>query len=274
MIRQLIFIFGLGLPSTLLAGNYNYPVGARSASLAYASVSLTDLWSSFNNQAGLAWLRAPSIGFHYENRFLVKEYALHAGVFAMPLKPGTGALSYRYFGYSKYHESKIGLAFARKFSKSFSAGVQLNYHQTYLAEGYGIYNALSVEVGLIFKPVENLSIGVHAFNPNRAHSNVTSNEYIPTVFRLGAGYNLLGKAALFFETEKDLDLKPVYKGGIEVKAIENLDLRIGLSTGYMEYTFGVGYHGQLFEFDLAFSHHNILGYTPQASVLVNLSRKK
>lgn len=274
MKRQLFLCLVLVLPSALMAGNYNYPVGARSASLACSSVSLTDVWSSFNNQAGLAWLQAPSLGFHYENRFLVKEYAQHAATIAVPLKPGTGALSYHYFGYSKYHESKIGIAFARKFSKAFSAGVQLNYHQTYLAEGYGTHSALTVEAGVVFNPTETLCIGAHVFNPNRVRSNASTDEYIPTIYRFGASYNLLDKALIVLETEKDLDLRPVYKGGLEVKALKNLELRMGISSGYIEYTFGFGYHSRRFGLDLAFSHHSILGYTPQASVTVNLSRRK
>lgn len=273
MRNQLILFLGLFFHITLFAGNDNYPAGARSSSLATASVSLTDVWSSFNNQAGLAWLTTPSLGFHYENKFLVKEYALQAGTVALPLKPGTGSLSYRYFGYSKYHESKIGLAFAKKLHETISAGVQLNYHQTYLAEGYGSYHALTVEIGILYNPVENLFIGAHVFNPNRAKSNAISEEYIPTIYRLGAGYNILDKATLLFETEKNLDRNPVFKGGLEMSAVKNLDFRVGFGSDYIEYTFGLGYHSHRFSFDLAFSHHYILGFTPHASFTLNLGKK-
>lgn len=271
--HQLAFILGFIYCSNLLGGNINYPAGARSSSLASASVSLTDVWSSFNNQAGLAWLGSPSAGFHYENKFLVKEYALQAGVVALPLKPGTGAVSYRYFGYSKYHEAKVGLAFARKLHKNISAGVQVNYHQTYLAEGYGSYHALTVELGLMYTPIENLFIGAHVFNPNRAKSNAMQEEYIPTVYRVGAGFNILNKATLLFETEKDLEHNPVFKGGMEISMLKNLDFRAGFGSDYIEYTFGLGYKSKRLDFDLAFSHHYILGFTPHASVNIKLGRK-
>jgi hypothetical protein len=272
MKRQLIVILGFIIPIHLNAGNDNYPAGARSSSLATASVSLTDIWSSFNNQAGLAWLKTPELGFHYENKFLVKEYALQAGAIALPFRPGTGSLNYRYFGYSKYHEAKIGLAFARKLHRSFSAGVQINYHQTFLAEGYGSYHAVTAELGVMYTPSENLFIGAHVFNPNRAKSNAIREEYIPTIFRIGAGYTILNKATLLFETEKNIDREPVFKGGLEITALKNLDFRFGFGSDYIEYTFGLGYHSRRFSFDLAFSHHYILGFTPHASFNVKLGR--
>jgi hypothetical protein len=257
----------------LFAGNGNYPVGARSASLATASVSLTDIWSAFNNQAGLAWLENPSFGFHYENRFLVKEYALQAGALALPLKPGTACVNYRYFGYSKYYEAKLGLAFARKLFRTVAVGVQLNYQQTYLAESYGSNNALTAEIGLMYTPLQNLFIGVHAFNPNRNKADADPEEYIPTVYRIGAGYNILDKATILFETEKDIEQKPIFKGGLEITALKNLSLCVGASSADIEYTFGLGYHARSFSFDLAFSHHNILGFTPHVSFILNLKRK-
>jgi hypothetical protein len=269
---QLALILGIHCQIILYAGNINYPVGARSSSLASASVSTTDIWSSFNNQAGLAWLRTPALGFHYENKFLIKEYALQAGTAALPLKPGTGALSYRYFGYSKYHEAKVGMAFARKLHKNIAVGVQVNYHQTYLAESYGSSHALTVEIGLMYTPIENLFIGAHLFNPNRSKSNTIQEEYIPTVYRIGAGCNILNKATLLFETEKDLEHNPVFKGGLEINALKNLDFRIGFGSDYIEYTFGLGYKSRRFAFDLAFSHHDILGFTPHASVTINIGR--
>lgn len=269
---QLILLLSIFCHALLNADNINYPAGARSSALATASVSLTDIWSSFNNQAGLAWLSTPSLGCHFENKFLVREYALHAGAIAIPLKPGTGGLNYRYFGYSKYHEAKVGLTFARKFHKTVSAGVQLNYHQTYLAEGYGNYNALTVEIGLMFTPVKDLFIGAHVFNPNRAKSNADNNEYIPTVYRVGGGYTVLNQVLILLETEKYLDQKPVLKGGLEIEAVKNLDLRFGVGSGYMEYTFGLGYRASRFSFDLAFSHHSVLGFTPHASLMLSLGK--
>lgn len=273
---RLIFtvLFEIVIWISLHAGDINFPAGARSSAMATASVSFTDLWSSFNNQAGLAYLKNSSLGFHFENKFMVKEYALQAGAFAVPLRPGTLGLNYRFFGYSKYHETKIGLPFAMKLHRTFALGVQVNYHQTYIAEGYGTYQALTIEMGMVYKPVENLSIGVHAFNPNRVKSNAAFDERIPTVYRAGLNYTILDKATLAVETEKDLERTAVFKGGMEINALKNLDFRLGFGSDYIDYAFGMGYHARWFAFDLAFSHHYLLGFTPHVSVTLFLSSGK
>ena len=50
-----IFLFFL-LTNKAFGGNDNYPSGARAAGMASTAVMLTDLWSNFYNQAGLARL--------------------------------------------------------------------------------------------------------------------------------------------------------------------------------------------------------------------------
>lgn len=90
-----------------------------------ASVAISDLWSAFNNQAGLAWLETSHAGVYYENRFLMKELG-YKELVAYPLKSGTIGLSFNHFGYSAYNESKIGLAFAKAFGKYLAFGLQLD----------------------------------------------------------------------------------------------------------------------------------------------------
>jgi len=146
------------------AGNINYPAGARSAGLSGASVTLSDAWGTFNNQAALSFLKKPIIGFYFENKFLVQEFELQAGTFAVPFKPGTFGFCYRFFGYSKYNEAKFGLAYGRKFTNHFAVGVQVDYLQTHIAESYGNYNAITAEIGMLAEPIKNFNIGFQIYN--------------------------------------------------------------------------------------------------------------
>ncbi len=146
----------------------NFPIGSRAAALANAYVMESDIWSVYHNQAGLGFYPHFAIGFHHENKFVIKEYALHALAITLPTKPGTIGLSYRYFGYAKYNESKVGLGFGRQFGNGFAAGLQLNLHHTYLEGEFGNRNALTVEGGIQYKPANNLVIGAHVFNPTRS----------------------------------------------------------------------------------------------------------
>ncbi|HYW95048.1 MAG TPA: hypothetical protein VE870_05635, partial [Bacteroidales bacterium] len=130
----------------------NFAIGSRPAAMANAYVMESDIWSVYHNQAGLGFYPHFAVGFHHENKFVLKEFALHALGITLPTKQGTFGLSYRYYGYSKYNESKIGLGFGRQFGNGFAAGVQLNLHHVYQESEFGNRNALTVEGGIQYKP--------------------------------------------------------------------------------------------------------------------------
>ena len=248
------------------AQNYNYEVGGRSAGISHASVALKDYWAGFNNQAALGYLEHPYAGFYFENKFQTKEFSMQAGTFAYPFKPGALSLSYRYFGFSQFYESKVGLGFGRKFTEKFAAGVQIDYLQTFIAEGTGSSQALAAEAGLMAEPVSNLIIGFQVFNPTPANKNKPFEDQIPTIFRTGFAYTLEKKATVLCEVQKDLNSSPLFKAGMELRVIESLDFRVGFSTAIEQYSVGLGYHFKNLLADLAFSHHQVLGFSPKISI--------
>ena len=253
------------------AGNDNYPLGARSAGMATASVMLTDIWASVNNQAALGYLERPAAAVYYENRLNVKELALHAGAFAIPVKSTVIGVNYRYFGYSKYNEFKFGLAVAKRLGEKFAMGVQMNYFQTHFAGDYGNIGALLGEIGLLYEPTENLTVGAHLFNVTQSKQKVKLDEPIPTIMRFGIGYSIQEKAVVSVETEKDLRMDAVFKAGLEYSPINDLYLRCGVSNGNIyQYAFGIGYGWKYFTIDISFSHHKFFGYSPHISLIANL----
>jgi hypothetical protein len=249
------------------AGSDNFPIGARSAGIANTSVTLFDIWSVHHNQAGLGFVTKAGAGAYYENRFLVKELSLKGGVIAYPIKAGTFGVSVSSFGYANYSESKFGLAFGKAFGEKFSAGIQLDYLTTHIGENYGKHGAVAGEIGIQAKPLKNLTIGAHLFNPTRAKLADYSNERTPTIIRLGLDYKFSDKVFVAVETEKDIDHKPVFKAGLEYTPSEVLYLRAGISTNPSLSSFGFGLKLKQFRLDFASSFHSVLGYTPQVGVM-------
>src|SRR5436190_1480934 len=93
----------LAINGLIFAGGDNYFAGARFGAMGFTAVSLSDLWSTHHNQAGLAFLTKPQGGAYYENRYLLKETGLSAFAFALPLtRGGTIGFAYSSFGYSLY----------------------------------------------------------------------------------------------------------------------------------------------------------------------------
>ena len=267
--RITLIIFSSFLTSVCLAGNDNYPLGARSAGMASSSVMLTDIWASANNQAGLGYMEQPVAALYYENRLNVKSLSLQAGAFAIPVQSTVIGVNYRYFGLSNYNESKFGFAIGRRLGEKFALGVQMDYFHTHVAGDYGNFGILCAEIGLLCEPVENLMVGAHVFNVTQSRQKVNLDERVPTIMRFGVGYTIHDRATISVETEKDLRMDAVFKGGLEYSPVSDLFLRCGMSTGTMyQYCFGLGYSWKFFTIDVSFSHHKFLGYSPHISLIV------
>ena len=253
------------------AQNDNFPVGTRASAMANAYVAESDLWSVSHNQAGLGFYPHFAIGFHHENKFVVPEYSLHALGATLPGLNGTLGFSYSYFGYTQFNESKFGLAYGKSFGDKFSFGVQINYHHTYLEGDYGNRNALTVEGGLQYKPVEKIVIAAHIFNPTRSTISESVLDTIPTIMKVGTSIRPIDRLYIGLEAEKELDEDLNLKTGVEYLILESIFLRGGFSTKPVNTTFGLGYKIKKLSADIAFTHHEILGFTPHFSFQVEFN---
>lgn len=252
----------------------NNPFGARQAAMGNTGVVLTDLWAINHNQAGLAELPGLAAGISYEQRYLISNMGLKAGAFVIPTKTGVFGLSISSFGYSLYSQNKAGIAYARSFGKIISVGLQLNYLNSRLGENYGSKSTVVGEIGIMAKLIKGLSIGAHIYNPSRSKLADYDNERIPTIMTFGAAYKFSDKALLNAEVEKDLQLKPVLKGGMEYHIIKQLYLRAGISTNPTQSCFGFGVDIAGFKLDFASSIHPQLGITPHISISYQVNKKE
>ena len=267
----LTLVFLCGGCGLLWGQKDNVCYGGRSAAMGNASVTLADLWSVQNNQAGLAGCKKIAAGIYYENRFLMKETGLKCLAVVVPVKKaGTFGLSVSSFGFNLYNESKIGLAYALSLGQRISAGVQLDYIYTHIAENYGNKGLITFEVGLRAKIIKELVLAVHVFNP--ANLKITSHpqERIPLIYKIGLSYTFTDKAIIATEVEKDMNFKPIFKAGVEYKVAKPVYLRMGINTNPMVYSFGLGFEFYRFKLDISASRHPQLGFSPQASLIFDI----
>ena len=266
-----VVLIGIMCFSKKVSGE-NWPVGGKAAGMSNASVTLTDFWSVHSNQAGLTGVKTFSAGIYYENRFGLKQLSLKSGAVVMPTKAGVFALSMSYFGYSQFNETKTGLAYAKNFGTKFSAGVQLDYLATHIAENYGNSSALAAEIGLRYQINKNIAIATHVFNPTRAKVAAYNDERAPTIFKLGVSYMFSQKVILAVESEKDIQYNPVFKAGIEYHPIKSIYFRTGISTNPVLNSFGFGLELSNFNLDFAASYHQVLGFSPQVSLIYHVTK--
>jgi hypothetical protein len=235
-------------------------------------ITYPDLWSVSHNQAGLGFYNHMSAGFHYERKFGISEFGLNAAAFTLPTSTGTFGISYTYFGYTSYHESKIGLGFGKSLNQWFSAGLQFNYLNIFIADETGNLNGWSVEAGVIAKPLKNMSVGIHIYNPAcSSMTGLSENNRIPVIMNFGMGYEYDDKFIACIEVLKELERPQIFiKTGFEYKVMRYIYIRTGMIISELvSHSFGLGFAVKKISADIAFSHQQIIGYTPHFSVQYN-----
>ncbi|HSO87754.1 MAG TPA: hypothetical protein VLQ91_14450, partial [Draconibacterium sp.] len=241
---------------SILNAAENYPAGARALSLSNAFVSVSDTWSTFHNQAGLAGLESLSAGVFYESRFMVDELSHVAGSLVIPVKSGTFGLSFSQFGKGTYKEHKAGLAFAKSLTKKFSAAIQLDYFSELYPENERARGFATFEAGVVFAATDELILGAHIFNPIQSGIKTPEGlQKMPTVFRIGGHYQFPKMVLLLIETEKNFNNPLLIKSGLEFSPIKNLALRFGVSGKPVTYTAGIGFKTGKIATDIGFSYH-------------------
>jgi len=182
------------------------------------------------------------------------------------------------FGGTLYNEKKAGLAFAKQLGEKFSAGIQLDYLSTQLANGddgyvYGTSGSFAVEGGFLAEPIKDLKIGLHIFNPTKAKLAAYNDELVPTVIRFGGSYKFSDKVLLSSELEKDVDMTSVFKTGLEYHIVEQIFLRGGIATNPGLSSFGFGFKLKQWQVDVASTYHQVLGFSPQVSLVYDFKNE-
>ena len=73
----------------------------------------------------------------------------------------------------------------------------------------------------------------------------------------------------FGHVEKDLEFKSVFRTGVEYHVVDPIFIRCGISNNPSMCSFGFGLRQGLWQFDIASSYHQDLGFSPQVSLLFN-----
>ncbi|MCX6283903.1 MAG: hypothetical protein NTW31_06700 [Bacteroidetes bacterium] len=264
----------LGFSQEALAAGEYRPMGGRASGLAGISVALSDQWSAANNQAGNAFNNGIICGVYFENRFLVKELSYKAMVFSACLKPGAFSFLFQHFGTGKYSEMKTAVAYARKFGKRFSAGIQLTYYRFLIGDGYGSKSLINCEAGLQFRPSKQLSLGFHIINPVPVKINTFSGESLASLFQLGISYNFTESLMVSAEVEKDPLSSVCARLGAECRFAGILSARAGVATGPFRLSIGAGILIKRFSLDFASEYSQVLGFSPAVSLQYQLGKQE
>lgn len=241
-------------------------LGTISKGMGHATVGWQDAWALLQNQSGITAVENTTVGAMIENPYAIKDL-INAGFFAvMPSKVGHWGLSYSQSGTEGFQPWKLGAAYARDFGTRVSASFQLNAQGIF--RPYASNNALTAtgELGIQYRPIENLSMGFHVFNFTRSTYSQYEEERHPTILRLGLMYQLGSDFMIGGEVTQDIDRAAIYRVGGQYNIREVLYIRMGASTELNSICLGLGARIEQFRVDMAVSRHSGLGLTPSISL--------
>jgi len=246
---------------------YRHSEGAGEAGMGYACSMKNGFWSSFHNQASLAFNNSINLGVNYENRFSIKELGTRSVGVTIPAGKASIGIKYSDFGYTDFKRDMTGVACGMKISEKIYAGVQVDYFSVRTTEEYNNNQSVTFETGLIIIPSGNTRFGVHIFNPLPNSLRKTN---LPSSLRLGVGSDLSKILFAAIEAEMSTESKLLLRTGFEYEAAKNLWLRGGFGTNNNSFSFGLGYLTRIAKLDLGFVTHEKLGVTSSVSIIFKI----
>ncbi len=253
--------------------NAQYNPGAKQIALSNSDVALSnDVFSVFNNPAGLSQINWREIGVYYSPApFGISEMANGYVAYLEPTSFGSFAFGGMTYGFELFRESKLKLGYSYNYQNKIFGGLAFNYH-TFSIQNYGNKGVFYLDLGGLTYITNDLRLGFVVHNINRA-SLANVDDQIPTIINLGASYDLLNMLSINFAVEKDIRYNPSIQFGVDYEIIEYLSLRTGFSNQPSRYSAGVGINFSIFSLDYAFFSHHDLGLTHQAGVIISFGKE-
>lgn len=247
--------------------------GARQISLANSDVALAnDVFSLFNNPAGLAQLNWKEVGIYYSPApFGLTELANGYVAYQQPFSFGSLGIGGMTYGYDLYRESKIILGYSYNYDNFFFVGAAFNYH-SYSIQNYGSTGVFYFNLGALVYILDDLRWGFSTSNVNRA-TVADTDDQIPMILSTGFSFDILKNFSLNVALEKDIRYDPSLEFGIDYDIIEYLSIRIGSATNPSKFTAGIGINYSIVSLDYAFFTHPDLGLTHQAGIILSFGKE-
>lgn len=237
-------------------------MGADGVALGQATTALqNNSWAIFSNPATIN-NQSKSLSFFSLRNYGFAELTDIAAVGSIPTPFGIAAFGFHRYGGDLFNETRVRLGYANSW-EDLKFGVVLNYNHISQASPYGSGGALGVDLGVAAKLTEGLWLGARTTNVNQpSYDFAAADESLSRELSLGLSYDLDQNALFLFDVIKDVRFPVSYRGGVEVKVIENLKGRVGVSAEPNAYSFGIGYGSDFWEANIAFQRHEAIGFSP------------
>ena len=244
------------------------PIAAPYLGLGAYSVNHVDAFSVTSNQASLARIKNSALGIYGERRFLLGVTDMYSSVFVLPTEQGNFAFQADYFGFKKYNESQLGLAYARSLGTKLDIGIKFNYY-SFRIPGYQNSNAVNFEAGAIAHLTDQLHVGIHFYNPVGGNLSKTDNEKLGSIYKFGVGYEAGENFIISAEIVKQENFPVNVNAGVQYNFARQFFARMGISSENETPYAGAGISWNNLRLDVSASYHPQLGLSPGLMLIVH-----
>ena len=232
---------------------------------------LPDAWTYFNNIGALDRLEETQLSAGFDHRYGLSELSTVDLALAWKNDFGTIGLGVSRFGGKLFNQQLLGLGFSNTLG-IVSLGAKIDWFQTQI-EGFGTGHALLFSLGGVAELSPKFFLGANFSNLSQARISKNSEQRLPTAIQLGVSYFPTESLRILAEIEKDIELDPVFKAGVEYQLRDWILLRTGVSSNPSRLSFGLGLRKAQFGFDYAYGQNTSLGRTHHLSLVMKLQKK-
>lgn len=261
MYKFLLFFSALFFALFAQAQISRMPVSIAYTKITAYSNRFSDAFSFAANQGALAAQKHFSAGVYSEERFSLNALRTHAAAFVLPTASGNFGVTGNYSGEQAYHESSVGLAYAKSMGSNAALGVQFNYFSVGAA-GYGAASTINFDAGALFHLTPQLNAGLHVYNPVGKRWGKDGGEKLPAIYTAGLGYDVSPQVFVGMEAEKTEDQPVGLNAALHYQVAERLMARVGVQSATAVYFIGFGTKVKNLRLDVTASLHPYLGLTP------------
>ncbi len=260
-IRKLTFLACILLIACNGVSQTAFVIPASAQALGNSGVSLSSS-EAFNLNPASVSGTGLCFGVNYINRFLLKDLSTVSGFCVLPIASSRLIASYGQFGNNSYQESLAELGLAKGFGDRISLGLLFDYIAIHMVESETKPDMLTFTLGIQYR-TESFGFGASVFNPYSFSIKSTDfyNRY-PYWYRLGWHKQFQDKFLFTSQISFHEEYNWFTHWGLQYTLLKQVVLRAGVQTGQPEWSFGVGFFVGAAHIDLAFSHHQYLGFSP------------
>lgn len=245
-------------------------MGAGAYGRANSLVAVPDLSSIYQNPAGIAYLENDFAAVALHKTLPIEGFFTLGAWGNFKTKALSFGISADNFGDQYYHESRLGIAAAKKIDKV-SMGIKFSLLNNAVKEMSSRQTFLG-EFGILATPSKFLSVGLHVINFTRA--SLYESQRLPTFVNFGLGLNPSKKINISGQIDYPVGEKPFFKMGMAYQIKESLSLSTGVNPSLKSVHFGIVFSVKKHKFAYAVSTHPNVGLSNHITLATLFNDKK